>query len=481
MIGLTKDKLYDIRFTFRINPKNRIIVSSIIIAIIFYFLDAVIYYLVFAEGNTFLQTFITAVPLNEIYNRLILFMGIMMAGFIGSGFIGEIGLENEFLKQQQPSNTNDVDTEFITGLSYQIRTPLNAIVGFSELLKDPNLSAQSKQTYINHIHSSGSYLLQLINNISDISKIDSDQMVIEKSNIRINELFDELMIYFRARKREFGRQDIELKISKHKNDQDFVIQTDGEKLKQVLTNLLEIAYKSTEEGFIELGYTLKEKNMVEMYVRDTGKGFSTQRLEAIFNRYNKLSSNHNQPFDGVALRLSISKSLVRLLGGEIRAVSKPGHGNVFYFTLPHEPVKVEAENSISDPDSAIPDEEEGKWNKHTLLIAEDVESNFIYLQELLRPTGANIIWAKNGIEAVKIMEENKRVELILMDILMPEMDGYEAAKRINEIRPGIPVIAQTAYSLERDKNREEIKYFDHFLIKPIWSPQLLNTLEEYFS
>ncbi|MFW5819687.1 MAG: hybrid sensor histidine kinase/response regulator [Bacteroidota bacterium] len=452
------------------SAKNRIILYAFLIAILFYILDSLIYFLVFAEGNSFLQVLITAVPLNEIYNRLLIFVAIVILGFISSAIISNISLENEFLKSQSPGKAVLTDIQFISGLSFQIRTPLNAIVGFSELLKDPNLSLQSKQTYINHIHSSGNYLLELINNLSDITKIESNQMKVSRTETGINTILDELHAQFEERRKESGKTNVNLEVQKGNDDPQYTIFTDPERLKQILAYLLEISLKNTEQGKIEFGYKMKEKNLLEFYVKDTGQGFSMDRLETIFNRYNKFTDNRNQPFDSIALRLTISKSLVKLLGGNIWANSKLGRGSAFLFTLPFTKVPMATK---------VP--KEHHWRNRTILIAEDVESNFIYLQELLKPTEAKLIWAKDGKEAVENIKSDKEIDMVLMDILMPEMDGYEATRVIKKMRPNLPVIAQTAYSLEGSENKEDVERFDDFLIKPIWSPQLMEAIEKHFS
>ncbi len=463
------------------NLKNRVIFYALIAGLILYFVDALIYYLIFTEDSSFLQTLITAVPLAEIYNRLLMFAGVLVFGFIVSGFVSDLILENEFLKIQPGNNPQGkLDSSFMSSLSYQIRTPLNAIVGFSELLKDPNLSPQSKQTYINHIHSSGNYLLQLINNVVDISKIESDQLSINKSEFKVKEVLEDLQKHFEERKKELGRSNVAFVIKKSDQDKDFSIITDKERFKQVLENLLENAFKQTEEGMVELGYRVKEDNLLEFYIKDTGQGYSMDRLEIIFNRYKKLSDNHNQPFDGLALKLTISKNLVKLLGGSIWADSKPGQGATFYFTLPFK--EAEASTEQDKETFSPPVEKKGvkDWKNKTILIAEDVESNFIYLQELLKPTGVNLIWAQDGAKAVEKLKTNKEIDLVLMDILMPEMDGYEAARKAKQMRPEIPVIAQTAYSLEGDRDKSDLKNFDDYLIKPIWSPQLMAAIEKHF-
>ncbi|MCK4920402.1 MAG: response regulator [Bacteroidales bacterium] len=470
------------------NSKNKVILYAILIAIILYILDATIYYLLFNEEDTFLQVFITAVPLIEVYNRLLMFVGLIIFGFIISGFISELDIEIEFLKHKsgRESMPSKMDTGFVFSLSHQIKTPLNAIIGFSELLKDPNLSSQSKDTYISHIHSSGNYLLLFINNLIDIAKIESNELEINKSDFDVLDVLNDLFRYYNEKKKEMGRQEVKLKLDSSLAPKSLRVNTDKERLKQVLTNLLENALKHTEEGVVELGYRLKGDGLLEFFVKDTGQGFSMDRLEIIFKRYKKLSDNHNQPFDGVALRLTISKSLVKLLGGNIWADSKLGKGSTFYFTLPFNVIKstkitknenLEIEQETATLDKADPGKSD--LSNHTILIAEDVESNFIYLRELLRPTKVKLVWAQNGEEAVNEVKINPNVDLVLMDILMPIMDGYEASRKIKELRSDLPIIAQTAYSLEGGRDKKDLTNFDNFLIKPIWLPKLLSTMSKY--
>ncbi len=467
------------------NSKNKVILYSIVLGLILYILDSLIDYLIFAEDLKFFQVLITQVPLFEVYNRLFMVLGVILFGFIISSWISDINFENDFLKNQVRSiKQSRRDAEFIDNLSYQIRTPLNAIVGFSDLLKDPNLSAQSKTTYINHIHSSGNYLLQLVNNMVDISRFDEDEMLLDLKDCNVNELLDDLQIYFNGKKEELNKKNIQLQIEKGVEGYDFVISTDTERFKQVLINLLENAFKHTDEGIVKMGYWIKEEDLLEFYVKDTGKGFSEDRLAVIFDRYKKLTDNKNQPFDGTALRLSIVKSMVKLLGGNIWAHSKRGEGASFYFTLPFislEKDQIAELKSIEEEKEALKySQKTSGWSDKLILIAEDVESNFIYLQELLRPTGLHLIWAENGKIAVDKVKEIPAINLVLLDILMPEMDGYEAAMQIKNLRPDLPIIAQTAYSLDASKkDKKNLKNFDNYLIKPIWSPQLFEAISKY--
>ncbi len=460
------------------NKKSKVLLYAIIIGIIFYVADALIYYFLFTDENTFLQVLVTAVPLNELYNRLIMFAAVMIFAFIMTEMMSDLALENEFLKHQPSQGVQPKpDLYLISNLSYQIRTPLNAIVGFSELLKDPNLSIQSKQTYINHIHSSGNYLLQLINNLVDISRIESGQLTVNKEQTALNVLLEDLYKQFEEQKREMGKSEVALVLKKANTDIDFSILTDRERFKQIMTNLLENAFKHTEEGMVEFGYRISEENMLELYIKDTGSGFSMERLEIIFNRYKKLSDNQNHPFDSAALLLTITKNLAILLGGKLWAESKPGKGSTFFFSIPFK--EVEFRSIEEKPKVKTNRPGERNWSDKTVLIAEDVESNFIYLQELLRPSRINLIWAKNGKEAIDHVKKNHAINLVLMDILMPEMDGYEASRVVKSLRKELPIIAQTAYSLESEKDKTAALNFDDYLIKPIWSPQLMAAIGKY--
>jgi CheY-like chemotaxis protein len=196
----------------------------------------------------------------------------------------------------------------------------------------------------------------------------------------------------------------------------------------------------------------------------------------IMEQFKTVLDERMRPFDTAALRINIAKHLVQLLGGQLKADSVLWEGSTFTFTIPLEEAEVYREEKIKEPEIKI-----HLWNDKQILIAEDVESNFVYLRELLNPTHVKIYWAKNGREAVKICSENKDISLVLMDILMPEMDGYEAARLIKKGRPDLPVIAQTAYSMEGDEYLESLKYFDNYLTKPIWSHELLDTLSKYLS
>ncbi len=455
--------------------KYNVVLYVVIFSLVYYLADAVVFYLISADDQSFLNVLVTDVTVYQLFVRLLAFAGFALLGFLLTDKINSLYFENETLKLHSGKLlSGKFDTNFLSSLSYQIRIPLTAITGFAQLLKDPGLSPETRELYIRHINSSSNFLLLLINNLSDISKIEADELEIERKECEINKILDEIFDKFELRKVESGKSDLPFILKKGLENEEIKILTDPDRFRQVLTNLLENALKFTNEGSVEFGYTVKDNSFLEFYVMDSGHGFSVERMEVIFNRYNKLSDNENLPFNGFILRLAISKSLVKLLGGEIRAESTPENNTLIYFTLPYleaaETTKVPLKKDDRKGDSQ-------DWSDRHILIAEDVESNFIYLQEILKPTKINIIWAKNGKEALDVVRKNQKICLVLMDILMPEMDGYEATREIKKIRKDLPVIAQTAFLYEMAEG--DHVQFDEYLTKPIWSPQLISAVGRY--
>jgi len=466
--------------------RNNVLVLALVLGLVMYFLDASIFYLLQKDDTSFLQALLTNVPIQEVYSRLIMVVGIFVFGLLIFGKINEIYLDSHtFYNHSNRDAKTLMDHHFMSSLSYQVRTPLNAIIGFSELLEKPDISHDSKAIYLSHINSSSKYLLLLVNNLSEISKIESEKFVIKKVGINVNKLLGEMFQIFEVQKGELGKSNIQLFIENVRLDEELIVMTDPQRLKFVLNNLMESAFIHTKQGMVKIGYTKKGNGFIEFFVKDTGTSFSQERLDVIFERYNKLTDNYNLPFDGSVIRLAISKSLVKLLGGEIRAESQVGEGVAIYFTIPFLEVNKAKEalpiKKVIEPVRKAVDTIERDWSGRFLLIAEDVDSNFIYLKEILRPTKINVLWAKNGREALDMVISNEKIAVVLMDILMPVMDGYEASREIKKIRPNLPIIAQTAYFVEDKTRDEENKNFDKYLIKPLWAPQLLKAIDGYIS
>ena len=455
----------------------RIIIYSLVISILYYIIDSAIGHFILYKDLSFIRVFITGPPAEVLVHRLTGITAIILLGLIFSVMLTMTKSYRRISVSPKKNATMlSSDADLLINLSHQLKTPLNAIIGFSDLLKDPRLPSEPRQIYVNHISSSGKYLLELVNDISDMTKLDHGLFYTNTTPCRVNKLLQEIRTQFEGNLKEKAKKEVELILKTGFQDENFTILTDQGKFKQILTNLLENAVMLTDEGYIEFGYKQKNDLFLEFYVKDTGSGLSVERLEKIMDYRYEVVDDGMRPFDTAAMRINISKQLVTLLGGKLEAESVLLKGSEFTFILPLNEVQVHREKMLKKTALGT-----YKWETKQILIAEDVESNFIYLKEILKPTGVQIQRAMNGREAVEICEKNKNLSIVLMDILMPEMDGYEAARKIKELRPYLPVIAQTAYSLGEEDYKEADKYFDKYLIKPIWSHELLNTLSGYLA
>jgi signal transduction histidine kinase len=454
------------------------LIISIITGITYYILDAVLDYILFYEELKFIQVFITDPPIHEVYSRILGMATIIILGMI---------LTAQLLKGESylPVGTGDQllssDPNLMVNVSNQIKTPLNAIMGFVELLRDPGLSDVSKELYVNHIRTSVKYLVELTDNVTDITKIETGTLYLNNEHCQLNVMLKQLYEHYLKVIREKDKPDLAILLKTSMKDESYTIQTDETRLRQVLGNLVENSISLTDEGTIEFGYNLINQDILDFFVKDTGAGLSPGRLETVFEQFKKVSDARMRPFDIVALRISISKHLVKLLGSDLKADSQLGKGSDFRFRLKVSTVSKEDETEVPPFEHEIvaKDDKGMKWKGKQILIAEDVESNFIYLQEILKPTGAKILWAENGLQAIKICRTKKEIDIVLMDILMPEMDGYEAAKVIREENPELPIIAQTAYHLDEAEYKGAMNYFNKFLIKPIWSHDLKSSLSVF--
>ena len=257
-------------------------------------------------------------------------------------------------------------------------------------------------------------------------------------------------------------------------DDEAIITTDDTKFIEILSNLIDNAIKFTKQGSINFGYQLKE-NYLECYVEDTGIGILPEMHNEIFKRFRQVETTAARNYGGSGLGLSISQAYVELLGGKIWVKSEPGKGSIFYFTIPY---KREISNDITQKQFINKLQIELKKSKQ-LLVAEDEDSNFMLMEELLSDLNLNIIRAINGVEAVEICKSNPEIDLVLMDLKMPEMDGYEATKQIKKIRPKLPVIAQTAYTTDNDKNKAMECGCVDFITKPINQQILITKIREH--
>ncbi|HAH22200.1 MAG TPA: hybrid sensor histidine kinase/response regulator [Prolixibacteraceae bacterium] len=375
------------------------------------------------------------------------------------------------ISKNKAEESDKFKSAFLANMSHEIRTPLNGILGFSSFLKDPDLTKEKTERYIHIIESSGQQLLTIINDILDISKIEAGQMDITLEATDIKELLKELLQQFI---KEAELKNLDLILNPAHLDEPIVASTDENRLRQVFCNLMSNAIKFTSEGTIEFGLSQKG-NFIEFYVKDSGIGISTEDQSVIFEPFRKVASKTNQLFGGTGLGLAISKALVEKLGGTLSVTSSKNEGATFIFTIPY---MGSIDTNPEQPAKTI-SITQNNMSQKTILVAEDEIFNFYYIEELLKPLNIKTLHAKNGLEAVEMAKANPDVSLVLMDIRMPEMDGLAATKLIKEMRPQLPVIAQTAFASREDKENAKSSGFDHYLSKPIVRDLFMEVIGKY--
>ncbi|MHC1703224.1 MAG: PAS domain S-box protein [Tenuifilaceae bacterium] len=384
--------------------------------------------------------------------------------------------ENErelFLSKTRAEESDKLKTAFLSNLSHEIRTPLNAIIGFSSLLTDSDLSKTEKKNLSDVVYKNSNDLLKLIENLIEISEIETGQLTIKKTECNVNKLMLELQETFLEEDKK-GKA-VKLNLRREIRADDFTILTDAVRLKQVLNNLISNACKFTEMGFIEFGYAFNDERNLVFYVIDTGVGIEPEKQKYIFNPFRQADDSNTRRFSGMGLGLAISKHIVEKLGGRIWLTSAPGSGSTFYFTIPYIPVRFKF-----DPEPKEEKKSTYNWKNKTILVADDIDANYIYLKAAIKPTNAEIIWAKNGFEAIEHVKNNPDISLVLMDIVMPDMDGFEATRQIKMHNSNIPVVCQTAYPSSENYQLGVACGFDSFMAKPIKVDGMLQTIDKFF-
>ncbi|MFW6219091.1 MAG: YfiR/HmsC family protein [Bacteroidota bacterium] len=379
-------------------------------------------------------------------------------------------LEKAKLKAEESSR---LKSSFLANMSHEIRTPMNAIIGFSSLITSDEIPNNKKKQYYKHITNGTSTLLHLIDDILDISLIESGQINLMKSELAVKELTGELNLHYRSQLISLNKNNIKL-IYKPTQAQDPYLHTDPARLKQIITNLMDNAVKYTDEGSITLGYELLENNTIRFYVEDTGPGIDDKNKEYIFNRFTKIEEDKTKLKRGVGLGLSISKNLSQLMGGNLWYKSTPGKGSVFYLEIPGYYFK--NEEIEADEEKKLPGIYPN-FSKFHLLIAEDEDTNYFLLLELLKKTGIKTDRAIDGNEAVEKALKNG-YDIILMDIKLPGISGIEATRKIKKSK-SIPVIAQTAYAMSSEKKEILAAGCDAYLSKPIEFDKLMDQLGRF--
>ncbi|MFP4449146.1 MAG: PAS domain S-box protein [Bacteroidales bacterium] len=384
--------------------------------------------------------------------------------------------QKELKKAKQKAEEADrIKSAFLANMSHEIRTPMNAILGFARLLKEPSLNKEQLHEYVDIINGRANHLLQIINDILDLSKIESDQLLISEEEFNLNQFLNEIYSLISNELKQAGKSDLDLYLRNGLKEDEANIISDKTRLQQILFNLLNNALKYTKEGFIEFGYHLQnwEWGDLEFFVRDTGIGIEEDRQSVIFDRFRQADESKTREFGGAGLGLSISKGLVGKLGGQMWVNSEYGKGSVFYFTIPFK-YKNEKDKIVTLQSNNF--SMSYNWENIQILVVEDDMLSSKFLEAILEDTGASIVFTKDGNDALEEVKNNK-VDIVLMDIQLPGMSGNETTRQIKEINMNIPVIAQTAHAMAEDKSKSMDAGCDDYLTKPIDMQVLLDKMD----
>ena len=373
---------------------------------------------------------------------------------------------------KKATESDRLKSAFLSTISHELRTPLNAIIGFSSLIsKDSPI--EDILDSVSTIEESGKHLLSIVNDIFDITLIEEGKATVKKHEVNLNVVISNVYSTIKFEQKILNRVNLDLNLIVPPPGSEVTIMTDEFKIKQILINLLKNALKFTKEGYVYFGYTsdiIDNNPIIKFFVKDSGIGISKDRQEFIFEVFKQVDDEYTRTFGGLGIGLSISKKLTELLGGKIWFESIEGKGSTFYFTIPNNFTSKNENQKSSLSASKI------NLDNTTILLAEDDKDSFEYMRILLSRCGANILWTKNGIETVDICKNNLSIDIVLMDINMPKMNGYDATKAIKKLRPNLPIIAQTALVMSGDREKAVRAGFDEYISKPIVSTKLFEII-----
>lgn len=381
----------------------------------------------------------------------------------------EIELLNAKNKAESASSLKNY---FLANMSHEIRTPINGVVGFAELLKDKYLTIEERNMYLDVIDTNSKQLLSLIDDIIDIAKIESNEFNIKSDDCNISKMISNLELNFNQLAKTKGKPEIIIKSIIPNEHEDLIISTDSTRLRQVLSNLLHNALKFSEDGTILFGFNFNNSE-IKFFVKDEGIGIPEDLIDDIFDRFKQVNYDKSATYGGTGLGLAICKGIVELLGGEISVTSKLDVGSEFSFTIPFHKVETEEITSYKKPKKLT------TLNGKTILIAEDEMLIQMYFKAILKDLDAHVLYANNGNLAVQMYKDNPDVDIVFMDIRMPELNGFEAMEHILRINPNAVIIAQSAYVMAEEKERcLEIGCKD-FLTKPIQKDRFFNIIQTW--
>lgn len=385
---------------------------------------------------------------------------------------------DEALQQalQQAKASDKLKSAFLAGISHEIRTPMNHILGFIELLSEPDISLAEKSDFIEIMKSSGMHLLRLIDDVIELAMIDSGQVSLKEDRCDLNRFLQSLFYEADALKTNYGKNNIKIILRNNPVLRPTIFLSDESRLKQMVFNLISNAVKFTEIGSVEFWCNIIENKTLEIVVSDTGIGIDPADQPAVFDRFHRLDNNLTRQFGGAGLGLCISQSLAKLFGGKITLESVPGKGSTFSITIPYKPYCAPVfQGSKTTPGLPV-----YNWAGKHILMVEDDPVNMRFLTVLLLKTNAVLHYASNGQEAIEMVQK-QGFDIVLMDMDLPLVNGFDATRRIKMMRPGIPVIAQTAHAMNDDRKDCMDAGCDEFIAKPIDKNLLYKSIESFLN
>jgi CheY-like chemotaxis protein len=361
---------------------------------------------------------------------------------------------------------------FLANMSHEIRTPMNGILGFTELLKSQDYSIDEQKHFINIIQQSGDRMLSTINNIIEISKIESGVETLQINKINVERIILELFQFFNP---EATRRGIELILEKNEYTLNSDFYSDNYKLNSILTNLIKNALKFTQAGSVKIGYSITDE-IARFYVSDTGIGIQEEKQKAIFDYFIQADTSHSSRFEGSGLGLSISSQYTKMLNGKIWVESEINKGSTFFVNIPNQ-------NQLTDSNQETGKDEKAVNPVHKsdlkILIAEDDITSFYFLKYILEKITSNILHAENGLKAVELMKNNPDTDIILMDSKMPELNGLEAVKQIRKFNPDVFIISQTAYAQNGYRAKSMEAGCNEYIEKPVNKNKLYDIITKH--
>ncbi|PKP18744.1 MAG: hypothetical protein CVU05_12920 [Bacteroidetes bacterium HGW-Bacteroidetes-21] len=381
-------------------------------------------------------------------------------------------LEKEVLMAKEKAEMSDrLKSAFLANMSHEIRTPLNSIIGFAQLLKSEELDLEKRNEFLDIIYSNGNSLLAIINDIIDFSKIEAGQLKINYNDIQLNSLLRKMLNVIIREKNERKKDELEIKLTLGLEDSSSIIRTDDIRITQIVLNLLTNALKFTEKGEILFGYEVNG-DFIQLFVKDSGIGIPQDKQVVIFDRFQQIMETRTRQYSGTGLGLSISKALVELMGGRIWVNSVEGEGSTFFFSIPFRKPRAElVAQALEEPKVVV-----NKLKGTIILIADDDKASLTLLKHIFIREGATVIVASDGKEVIEKFRSNAGIKIVLLDINMPEKDGYQVMRELRKLSDKVKIVFQTALALSEERAKIEKSGCDACLFKPIIPTDLIETI-----